>query len=432
MKKKNVFKNVDAYCNLDLRPDGKIIKTLMSQRALNREGKTADLVLSDVVGSAPSNITPHMRNWFNSNIERLRKPALDEVNNILAKASPDSNVGGALLERKIDQITDNQVISKRKAQKQNQQQNTSQFSILEENKKSYEESRRMYDRRRMELRREPKMIGKLYWLMIAFVGVFELFINFAAFNGLEMTTQFTATGSVAIVAMLLALSSHYIGTFIKEFQFRFGDRSRDGDRGIAYRQLAMSMIGLFIVLGAVWYARADYLNGKILEASMMGGKPPSYISTIGGSLIQNLGVWVVGIIIAYMWHDSDPEFPELRKSRDYHSKNYRKLEQELSGKLEKEYRRIDNEAKNQITDAKHFDTSISHEAYFLEARNQFDRLSSQDATVIGMLQQYQSEFVEISAENETVIQIIDDANVSGKREITSSEFGSIQFSLKHV
>ena len=171
MKKKNVYKNVDAYCNLDLRPDSKIIKSLMSQRALNREGKTADLVLSDVVGSAPSNITPHMRNWFNSNIERLRKPALDEVNNMLAKASPDSNVGGALLERKIDQITDNQVISKRKAQKQNQQQNTSQYSILEENKKSYEESRRMYDRRRMELRREPKMIGKLYWLMIALILV---------------------------------------------------------------------------------------------------------------------------------------------------------------------------------------------------------------------------------------------------------------------
>ncbi|MDC0651420.1 hypothetical protein OAP52_05095 [Hellea sp.] len=432
MKKEPEYKNVDSYCNLDLSADSKAMQKLMSQRSLNREGKSEEIVLSDVVGAAPSNITPHMRNWFNSTIERLRKPALDEINELFGEVSADKSVGGTLLERKIDQISDTQILDKRSASKLNQQQNTSGYSILDENKKAYAEAARMYDRRKMERRREPKMIGFFYWLLIAFVGIFELLINFEAFAGLDIMTPATALGSTVVIAMLLALASHYHGTFLKEFQFRFGERGREGDRGVAFRQMALATFALCVVLAAVWYARADFMEDKILEASVIGGTPPSWVSTVGGSLLQNIGVWVVGVIISYMFHDQDPEFPELRKSRDLHSKKYRKLEKSLNEKLEKQYKKIDTAAKLQKSDAKQFDTSISHEEKFITARKQFDRLSSQDASVIGMLQQYQSEFVNLASDNDIKIQIVDDTNSTGKRDISPSDYGSKQITLKHL
>ena len=46
MKKEPEYKNVDSYCNLDLSADSKAMQKLMSQRSLNREGKSEEIVFS--------------------------------------------------------------------------------------------------------------------------------------------------------------------------------------------------------------------------------------------------------------------------------------------------------------------------------------------------------------------------------------------------
>jgi len=426
------FPNVDAYCEIDLDNDSEAVKVLLAKETVGREGNAKEVMLTDIIGAAPASITPHMRNWYNSQIERLRKPALDEINDALSSISADTGVGAALLERRLDQVSDNQILEKRKARIQSAQQNVGDYSILNERKRSFQEASRMYDRRRMERRREPKIMGWFYWCLIGFVGIFELFINFDAFTSLKFMTPLTATGSTVVIAMLLALASHLHGGFFKEFQFRFGDQSRPGDKGAAWRSFSLGTLAFMVVLAAVWYARANYFKDTVLEAAVIGGTPPTWLATVGGSLLQNVGVWVTGTIISFLCHDSDPEFPELRKSRDLHSKRYRKLESNLNGDIEKELRRIDAQSKDQRTDAKHLDMAMCHEEKYLEARRQFDRLSSHDARVIGLLQQYQSEFVNRATDNETNLQIVDEAEPSGKCDISPADYGAAQIKLKHL
>jgi len=426
------FPCVHAYCELDLANDGEAVTALLSDFDIQREGEAKEIVLTDIIGAAPASITPQMRNWYNSHIERLRKPALDEVNDALSSISADIGVGAALLERRLDQISDNQILEKRKSRSQSAQQNVGEYSVLTERKRSFQEASRMYDRRRMERRREPKIIGWFYWLLIAFVGIFEIFINFDAFSSLKFMTPLTATGSTVVIAILLALASHLHGAFFKEFQFRFGDQGRQGDKGVAWRTFFLGTVALMVVLAAVWYARANYFKDTVMEAAVIGGTPPSWLATVGGSLLQNVGVWVTGTIISYLCHDADPEFPELRKSKDLHSSRYRKLESKLNGEIEKELRRIDAQSQDQRTDAKHLDLGMSHEEKYLDARRQFDRLSGQDARVIGLLQQYQTEFVNQATENETKIQMVDETESSGKRNIFPADYGAIQIKLKHL
>jgi len=426
------FPNVDRYCELDLSPDGPIAQKLLSEESLRLEATATEIVLQDVLGPAPTAITPVMRNWYSAHIERFRKPALDEVNSAMQQVNKDTGVTAGLLERRLDQIEDQRFTEKRDVRKQKAEQNVGDYSRLEEARRDYAESSRNFELKRRQRKREPKMIGKIYFLAILFIGFFEALINFEAFSSLSYMTPAIALGSTVVVAILLALSSHLHGSFLAEFQFRFGDQRRPGDVWAAWRIFSLGTLALSVVLAAVWYARSNYLMDAILEAAIIGGTPPSWLSTVGGSLLLNLGVWIAGVIIAYLFHDSDPEFPALKKSRDKHAKVYRDLEKKLGSTIEREFRRIDAVCNEERSDAKSLDDSMKDQARYIEARLQFERLAGQDAAVLGILQAYQNQFVSTAMTNGANILKKDEYSADSKVSLSPAEYGALQIKLKFL
>lgn len=426
------FPNVDKYCELDLGADSPAVRALLDDGAIEREASLREMRLTDITGAEPAMMTNHMGNWYRLQVDSLRRPALDEINAAMQAIGEQTGVPGNLLERKLDDIQDKQVSAKRNAKREHQEKRSAQYSILDEYRKSYQAARNLYEQKKAELRREPKMIGWFYWAAIIFIGIFEAFINFEAFSSLSFMTPAVALGSTMVIAILLALSSHLHGQFLAEFQHRFGDHRRPGDVWAAWRIFGLGTVGLFIVLAAVWYARANYLRDAILEAAVIGGTPPSWLATVGGSLLMNMGVWVAGVIISFMSHDSDPSFPEAKKASEKHGKKFRDLEAKLNGEIEREFRRINAEAENGRTNAHSLEATLKTDPRYQAARKQFERLTGQDSKVMGLLHTYQTTLAARAEETGLLFTRKDELLASVVEEMSTAEYAAVRIKLKYL
>lgn len=426
------FPSVDTYTDLNLSSGSEAVSALNDSDAIDQEARAGEIRLTDLVGAEPASLTPHARNWYSMYIGGTRRAALDEINRAMQNIGQKTGVGARLLERELDEIDDQVIVEKRAAKKNHLEQNVGRHEQMDEVKTAYIQSKTQYDRKRMQRGREPIIPGFLYFGMIVFIGIFEAFINFEAFSALAFMTPAVALGSTVVIAVLLAMSSHLHGKFLKEIQYRFGDQNKDGDRGAALRMFSIATLGLSIVLGAVWYARANYLSDIILETSVIGGTPPSWLATVGGSLLLNLGVWVAGVILSFQMHDPDPDFPDSYKSYQKHKDDYRSRQQKLDGELETVYKRINAKAEMDRENALTFSQSMERDTDFQIVRKQFDRMTSQDAKVLGLLRTYQAKLGSLANKNDLQLTRKDDVGSDMTEDLTPADYSSLALKLKYI
>ena len=202
-----------------------------------------------------------------------------------------------------------------------------------------------------------------YWLGLLGIGAAEWLINydvFLLFSGVVAI----AAGATLIMGVLLAFAAHGHGLLLKQWSYRFGEHRESIDRFGDWRMLGLSTFSLLIVLAAATgsrYAAVMHQMSGQPAVNLLGAEAQVTISPFRDvmlSLLWNVMAWAVGVFIAYMAHDKDPEFMDAtRQYNQWHHKYDRygrpvvEKRQQIKAKLSKDIEKLETTARTKMADA---------------------------------------------------------------------------------
>ncbi|MGI4793240.1 MAG: hypothetical protein ACRYG8_03975 [Janthinobacterium lividum] len=163
--------------------------------------------------------------------------------------------------------------------------------------------------------RAPKMFAFdwRYKAAMLSIGVAEWFINYDTllnFTGVPAI----AAGSTVVLAVLLAFAAHGHGELLKQWSYRFRESREPMQRSRDWRLFGLSTAALLIVLlaaGAARYSAAMQVLATQTQHSLIGGDADlnaSPVRDVAISMLANIAAWLVGIYVAYVSHDDDPDY----------------------------------------------------------------------------------------------------------------------------
>ncbi len=398
------LQDIDEYSTADFGRKSSAYNELIGE--LENEVSQESIELSDFVGRQPAYLTPVMLAWYQDHVEAKRIGALATIDAIFSSIGEKGRTVFLALE--TDRIEDDRLDRKRTIKKAHIDRNQAAYGRLSALREAMESAEQLYqDKQNDHGGRHPTVPGWWYWLLLGFVGIFEAMINFESFSALNFMTPAIALGSTVVIAIVLALASHLHGTLIKQWSYYFGEHREDIDRFAAHRMWVLGSIALGAVLGSVWYARAAYLAESITEAAIIGGTEPSWLSTVGGSLLLNLAVYIAGVIIAYLSHDRDPSFTDAFLTRAKFQRQYRAAQEKIERANNRQFRRIDAEAEERLKAARAADRVLRnrHRNEYREAERQFKRLVAKDAAVESTLNDYRNKLVAAARGQKLMIKV---------------------------
>tara|TARA_R110000868_G_scaffold75153_1_gene217083 strand:- start:6403 stop:7689 length:1287 start_codon:yes stop_codon:yes gene_type:complete len=422
--------SLSGYTDSDIGPDSECGKELLKEAA--SEASSGRVRLSDYVGPAPALLTPAMMRWYGRFVQPKRRTALDSIEAMFGRVRADQDAAGIFVERRLAELEDKRVEDKRKILASHREQNPTKYESVDTLKKKLDNLSREYGTLRAQHGREPVVLHWYYYLLLAVIGISEGFINFEAFNSLRYMTPVIALGATVVVAFLLALSSHIHGSFLKQWEYLFG-KHRDDDQ--IRRNLgifAFGTTGLSIVLGAVWYARSNYLADAIQATAMIGGTAPNWLGIVGGSLLLNMAVWSCGVILAYYFHDEDPEFPKKLHTREKVQREWHEAREDISKQLNRKYVQTDAMIDSEVKSAKGQDGSLSEYESYLTARQMYDLLAARDGEALSTLEVYRAELVRSGRDAGLIVEIPDKLRKETIEEMDIGTYAAQPLVLKYV
>ncbi|PCK77482.1 hypothetical protein CPT34_29655 [Rhizobium sophoriradicis] len=422
--------SIDSYRELNLDPDSEIVKQLMS--GIESEFGSSAIRLTDHVGSTPSNLTPTMSSWYITYIAGPRGQALDSVGGLLGANNDQNRSRGVFLEREISHEENQRIERKRQAIKASRETRAADYDRYEESRIEYQKGKDTYDELRARHNREAKLTPFWYIPLLVLVGITEMLINFESFSRNKAYTPAIALGVTIIVALMLAYASHVHGTFLRQIETRLGAHRRDGDRAAAWRMFSIGTVLLAIALGAVYYARSIMYADILLENAVMGGNAPSPLFVIGGSMIGNLGVYAVGVIIAFFGHDEDHHFPEALQGKIKAEKKMYALREKISAPLKREFENIDATCEKAIEQVKNKHASLGSNKDFLASRTLFAQIKEQDTKVLAALQVYRGKLLTALKGQAPRFEVQPEIETAEYEFLDSSAYAALPLSLKYI
>ncbi|WP_133011338.1 hypothetical protein [Marinomonas flavescens] len=248
-------------------------------------------------------------------------------------------------------------------------------------KANFEGTKRRYEDMRAELGGKPPITGRiwLYIIVIMMIGFIEWFVNYSTFS-----TKYPpgiAFGATVLVALSIALASHFHGGLLKQRLSLFArHRKKEEKRQVLIKQSFFSLL-LIISLSIVTYNRYDILSANTIESGgvALAGMSESSESIIG-VLIQfsllNILVWIVGVAISYFVHDPRPDYQESLKHYETAKKKFHRADKGLQEEIE----RIEQEFEESLKNATN--SLSSHQNDIRELETLLGRLSSKETALI--------------------------------------------------
>lgn len=180
--------------------------------------------------------------------------------------------------------------------------------------------------------RKPNMLAYswVYWLFLLLIGAAEWLINYETFFQFFHIPAMAA-GTTIILGLLLAFSAHGHGTILRQWTARFGQEVDSGDRWGDYRLLILSTLAVAIVIvaaGGSRYAWALNALAALPTQSIIPGVDMPQVNPLRDvllSLLGNVGAWIVGVFIAYLFHDKNPKLMDWTHQLDKARKRFSKL-----------------------------------------------------------------------------------------------------------
>jgi hypothetical protein len=217
----------------------------------------------------------------------------------------------------------------------------------------FDKANTLYEAMSAEMGGKPPVKPKLWFYVfsILLIGFVEWFINYSTFN--YKYPSGIAFGITILVALAIAIASHFHGALIKQRLALFAShRTGREKRQIIYYQLLFTVL-LVIALGVVTNARYDVLMQQMVGsagASLpglpgMNEQAPSVWDELIPFVLMNVLVWLIGIAISFLIHDSRPDYQEAYARYDKARKRFNTVDKGLKD----EEKRIEAEFDVKIT-----------------------------------------------------------------------------------
>ena len=201
-----------------------------------------------------------------------------------------------------------------------------------------------------------------YWVALLCIGVAEWLINYDVFF-LFAGVVAIAAGATIVMGVLLAFAAHGHGSLFKQWSYRFGEHRDSIDRRGDWRMLALSTFSLLIVLGAATGSRYAAVMHQLAgqpQINLLGSDAQISVDPMRDvllSLLWNLMAWAVGVFIAYMAHDKDPDFMDATRQFNRSHRAYRRLRRpvvnrirQIKARLTKDIERLESAARTKAAD----------------------------------------------------------------------------------
>ncbi|HYZ22663.1 MAG TPA: hypothetical protein VE690_10945 [Rhodopila sp.] len=202
-----------------------------------------------------------------------------------------------------------------------------------------------------------------YWIAMLCIGVAEWLINFDVFY-LFAGVVAIAAGATIVMGVLLAFAAHGHGMLFKQWSYRFGRHRDDIDRRGDWRMLGLSTFSLLIVLGAASGSRYAAVMHQLAgqpQVNILGPEATIAVDPMRDvllSLLWNVMAWAVGVFIAVMAHDKDPDYMDatwqhLRAQRVYDRlrRPYLSRTRQIEARLTREIERLEATGRTRAADA---------------------------------------------------------------------------------
>jgi hypothetical protein len=394
------------YEALDLGEGSALRRSLLDKA--DDEAASRDIRLSDCWNEKnPAFLTGEMLSWYRTEISPARQRALNAVGAAFSAIGAEGKKDTVFLEKERQVQRIKLQNRKRDIMREQREGRRADFVKLTALRNEEEQLRHEYNSiRAREKNREPQMLNfPLYVILLFFIGIVEIFINYDSFRSLSWSTPFLALGMSIVVAIALALASHWHGTVLKQWDYYFGRRERDTHRFTAWRMLCLGTLALTLVLSSVVYARWSFL-GDYLDMRDTFGEGADGVSAfmvVGGSVLGNVLVWIVGIFIAWLLHDRNPEFPEKRKALRRKEVQAARIADSLEKERKREFERAEAAYSDEIERLENADKAQAPAGSYQTARTLYDRFCAQDGKLLAALFAYRSQLIRQSNGGESRI-----------------------------
>ncbi len=254
--------------------------------------------------------------------------------------------------------------------------------------------------------REANMLAyhPAYWIALLCIGVAEWLINYDVFF-LFAGVVAIAAGATIVMGLLLAFAAHGHGMLFKQWSYRFGEHRDAIDRRGDWRMLALSSFSLLIVLGAATGSRyaavMHQLAGQpavnLLSADAQIAVDP--MRDVLLSLLWNLMAWAVGVFIAYLAHDKDPDFMDATRQFARAHARYRRLRQPVVNRIRQINARLTKDIERQEAAARTRAADVAAERGLLEQVDKHEDaiMAALTAVVRGNAQLYRSILAQLAS-----------------------------------
>jgi hypothetical protein len=262
--------------------------------------------------------------------------------------------------------------------------------------------------------REANMMAyhPAYWVAMLCIGVAEWLINYDVFL-LFAGVVAIAAGATIIMGVLLAFAAHGHGSLFKQWSYRFGEHRESIDRRGDWRMLALSTFSLLIVLGAATGSRYAAVMHQVAgqpEINLLGSDAQISVDPMRDvllSLLWNLMAWAVGVFIAYMAHDKDPDFMDATRQYNRGHRRYRRLRRPVTNRVRQIRARLIKDIERSESAARTKAADVAAERALLEQIDKHEEaiLAALTAVVRGNAQLYHASLAELAASQRGTVTI---------------------------
>jgi hypothetical protein len=285
--------------------------------------------------------------------------------------------------------------------------------------------------------REANMFAynPVYLILIMMIGGAEWLINYDTFY-LFTGVPAIAAGATLILGFLLAFAAHGWGTLLKQWSFRFGQHRERGDRVSDWRMFGLSVTSLLVVLGAAGgsrYAAVLHMMPQAQPNIILGPGDAMDVSPVRDvliSLMANLGAWLLGVFIAYVSHDPDPEFMDATRQNSAANRAYNRARKSYEDQIRTVEARFARELEQKTTAAQTRAGSVEYERGLLMQVNAHEKaiIKAAQSALVSNMETYRDLLAKtvLAKKGEVVIIRTDEDKTE---TITPFEYKSMKLSL---